>query len=179
MRSQNQDSGTIVISLVCIQEITLRTPDETTARSRVLERRAAHRGGYTGWRDWLLNVHARLRDSDEAGKHMGLLLKDSTLANMLDNHPPFQIDGNFRGCTGIQELSCETVRAKAIWIWGGESPSLPQGGGNMGSSTDFSSAAAGQCLQWKYGKIVNHVTAHNTVHDDFMMAIQYISRWER
>ncbi|MBN2618006.1 MAG: glycoside hydrolase family 95 protein [Spirochaetales bacterium] len=92
------------------------------ACEKTLYRRLKYGGGHTGWsRAWIVNLWARLQKPVECWKNLNALINESTLINLLDNHPPFQLDGNMGGASGILEMLLQYRDGEPVFL-----PSLPK-----------------------------------------------------
>ncbi len=135
-----------------------KTPELAEACKKTLTKRLSNGGGHTGWsQSWIINFRAQLEQGDEALNALTTLLSHSTLPNLLDNHPPFQIDGNFGSLAAVIRMLIQsevqddgTIQVKFL-------PALPsnsawqngsiRGVGIKGDYTvDF---------DWKDGKVEN------------------------
>ncbi|HLK27709.1 MAG TPA: glycoside hydrolase family 95 protein [Puia sp.] len=155
------------------------TPSDTAffnAAKKTLEIRG---DGGTGWsRGWKINWWARLLDGDHAYMLIRQLLKytntgevemhngGGTYPNFFDAHPPFQIDGNFAGISGMAEMLVQSHTGviqllpalPSSWQKGNVSGLIARGGFEISMRWNNHALTEAKVLSKKGGECIIHTS---------------------
>ena len=136
-----------------------KTPELAQACKKTLKKRLENGGGHTGWsQSWIINFRAQLEQGNEALEALTKLLTHSTLPNLLDNHPPFQIDGNFGSLAAVIRMLVQSefddegkVHVKLL-------PALPDKPAWRSGNVKGVAIKGGYTIdfEWQNGKVVSH-----------------------
>ena len=141
------------------------TPDLAAAVKKSLELRE---DGGTGWSTvWRAALWARLHNPEHAYNNLKILINTSTLPNMFDLCPPFQIDGNLGGPAAITEMLIQSTAHEITVL-----PALPQQW-LSGSLKGVRVRGGGKVdISWKAGQLTefrvrsNHATEYRVVYGE-------------
>lgn len=141
------------------------TPDLAAAVKKSLELRE---DGGTGWSTvWRIALWARLHNPEHAYNNLKILIDTSTLPNMFDLCPPFQIDGNLGGPAAITEMLIQSTSDEITVL-----PALPQQW-SSGSLKGVRVRGGGKVdISWKAGQLTEfclqskHATKYRVIYGD-------------
>lgn len=126
-----------------------KTPKLADAARATLIRRLIHGGGHTGWScAWIANMWARLYDGRMVYENIKNLLAYSTAPNMINNSPPFRIDGNLGGASAITEALIQCCNGEINLL-----PALPDEWNNGYINGLRTKGGFGVDIEWENGKL--------------------------